>query len=104
MAVFLFIAGLTGSVIAFERELDTWLNPEFLRAEDRGVRLPMSELAARSERADPRIRVTYIEVAPERGGSAELYASARTDPKTGKPFELDYDTVFMDPASGEILG
>ncbi|MGF6133292.1 putative iron-regulated membrane protein [Pseudomonas sp. EB276 TE3739] len=39
-AVFLLLAGLTGSVLAFNHELDEWLNPQFYEATSVGERLP----------------------------------------------------------------
>src|SRR5687768_3912001 len=99
MAVFLFIAGVTGSVIAFESEIDSWLNPALFRATDRTDRLPLSELAARAERADPRVQIHYVELPSQRGEAAQLYATPRTNPSDGKPFQVDYDDLFMDPAT-----
>lgn len=104
LAAFLIVAGLTGSVIAFQSELDAWLNPELFRASSQGDMLPLAELAARAERADPRLLVTYVGLPPESGASVEIYGSPRISPESGKPFELAYDTVYMDPASGDILG
>ena len=39
-AVFLLLAGITGSILAFNHELDEWLNPEFYAASAEGERLP----------------------------------------------------------------
>jgi uncharacterized iron-regulated membrane protein len=103
MAAFLVIAGLTGSIIAFQWELDVWLNPDLFRA-SQGANLPLSDLARNAEKADPRFEVTYVGLPPEPGMSAELYGSPRIDPTTQQPFEIDYDAVYMDPVSGEILG
>jgi uncharacterized iron-regulated membrane protein len=104
MAVFLFIAGATGSIIAFESEIDAWLNPQLFRATDRADRLPLSDLAARAEQADPHVQIHYVELPARRGEAAQLYATPRTNPSDGKPFQVDYDDIFMDPATGAILG
>jgi uncharacterized iron-regulated membrane protein len=104
IAAFLIVAGLTGSVIAFAPEIDAWLNPQLFQASVRAERLALHELSARAERADSRTRITFIDIATEPGESAQLYAEPRVDPATGKPFELDFDEVFMDPATGAVLG
>jgi uncharacterized iron-regulated membrane protein len=104
MALFLIVAGLTGSVIAFQRELDVWLNPELFSAPGQGEALPPSELAARVERAEPSVRVTAMPLQIAAGESALLSVEPRVDPTTGKPFEFAYDELFADPVTGDILG
>ncbi|MGH8479080.1 MAG: PepSY domain-containing protein [Gammaproteobacteria bacterium] len=44
MALFLTIAGLTGSMIAFNHELDEWLNPELFHVSSRAAPLPYLEI------------------------------------------------------------
>ncbi|NWE37006.1 PepSY domain-containing protein, partial [Pseudomonas gingeri] len=39
-ALFLMIAGITGSLLAFNHELDEWLNPGFYKATAEGLALP----------------------------------------------------------------
>ncbi|MFK0854569.1 PepSY domain-containing protein, partial [Pseudomonas aeruginosa] len=38
-ALFLFLAGLTGSLLAFHHEIDEWLNPGFYAVGEGGERL-----------------------------------------------------------------
>lgn len=104
LAGFLILTGSTGSIIAFQRELDTWLNPELYRARASGPLLSPGDLAARVERADPRLTVTYLPFRPEPGRTIVASIRPKTDPATGKPYDLDADQVFIDPASGAILG
>jgi uncharacterized iron-regulated membrane protein len=104
MAVFLTIAGLTGSVIAFEDELDAWLNPELFRTTSEGVALPITELVTHVERLDPRVRVTYVPLKFTPGESVRLSVKPRIDPTTARTFVIDYDQLFLDPVSGAILG
>lgn len=103
-AVFLAIAGLTGSIIAFAPELDAWLNPELFRSTAQGDPLSPSELAARIERADQRVRVVGIPLDVQPGRSAVLFIAARLDAATGRPFPLGANQLFADPVSGDILG
>jgi uncharacterized iron-regulated membrane protein len=102
-AGFLAVAGLTGSVIAFNHELDEGLNPELFEARAAGEPLPPYELAARLEREDPRARVTYFALAPE-PGQAYVFSVAGGLDERGAPRELGYNQVFLDPATGKELG
>jgi PepSY-associated transmembrane protein len=43
IAAFLTIAGLTGSILAFDTDLDAWLNPELFEAKASGPILPPSQ-------------------------------------------------------------
>jgi uncharacterized iron-regulated membrane protein len=101
-AVFLFIAGLTGALIAWDHELDAWLNPALFRSESRGTPLPALALAERLEHADPRLIVSYLELGHQRGHTQLLSVNPRIDAATGKPFELDFNQVALDPSSGAV--
>jgi uncharacterized iron-regulated membrane protein len=103
-AVFLFIAGLTGALIAWDHELDAWLNPGLYRTESRGTPLPALALADRLEHADPRLTVSYLELGTQRGHTQLVSVSPRIDAATGKPFELDFNQVALDPISGAVRG
>lgn len=104
MAVFLAIAGLTGTAIAWEHELDAWLNPHLYVARSQGMPLPASEVARRVEAADPRLQVAMLPLAPEPGGTLMLSAAPRIDPVTGRPFALGFDQMAVDPATAEVQG
>lgn len=105
-AVFLAIAGLTGAVISWDRELDEWLNPSLYRAKSgsAGEARPSLELANRLEQADPRLRVGYLPLAVEPGGALKLFVDGRLDPATAKGFELGFDQISLDPVTGEVQG
>jgi len=102
-AAFLAVAGLTGSVIAFNHELDEWLNPALFEARAAGEPLSPYALAERIEREDPRARVTYFALEPEPGHAYAFSVAGRLD-EAGRPRELGYSQVFLDPATGEELG
>jgi uncharacterized iron-regulated membrane protein len=104
IAVFLFIAGLTGAVISWDHELDEWLNPHLFDAKATGAPLSPHELVRRVEAADPRVRVTYFQLSFEEGHNADLFVEPRVDPKTGDLYAVDYNQVFIDPVSGEVAG
>lgn len=104
IAAFLFVAGLTGSVISWDREIDGWLNPHLFHAASQGEPLAPQDLAARVEDSDPRAFVTYLPLHAKPGESISLLVDARVDPTTGKLFDLGYDQVFVNPVTGAILG
>jgi uncharacterized iron-regulated membrane protein len=104
LAAFLFIAGLTGAVIAWEHELDVWLNPGFFVASSNAEPLPALELARRVEASDARVGVGYVPLAIERGRALIVRVYPRLDPAAGRPFALDFDQVAVDPGSGLIQG
>lgn len=104
VAAFVFVSGVTGAVISWDHELDHILNPHLTQAPSAGTPRPSLDLASTLEQRDPRVRVTYVRVAAEPAQSLSFYVEARIDPATGKPFELGYNEVFLDPATGEELG
>lgn len=103
-ALFLMVAGLTGSLIAFFNELDALLNPSAYAVKAEGEPLSPSALARKVEASDPRISVWYATIEKEKGHPALVVAQPRIDPQTGKPFEIDANWFNVDPVSGEILG
>jgi uncharacterized iron-regulated membrane protein len=106
MALFLFQAGLTGALIAWDHEIDAMLNPELYRSENPpGAELlsPM-RLAELVERGDPRLQVTFLPLAVEPGDALMMSVDPRTDMATGKPFELGFDQVAVNPVTGQVQG
>ncbi len=85
MALFLTVAGLTGSVMAFEDEIDAWLNPQLFRVESRGPALSVAELAKRIERRDGRVQVSYLSVVRPVGRATQVSVRANENVATGKP-------------------
>jgi uncharacterized iron-regulated membrane protein len=104
LAAFLTFAGLTGSILAFNDELDTWLNPELFEARGTGTMLPPSEIAKRVEALDPRVIATWIPLSVGEGESAIVWVSTEHDPKTGEHHDVGFNQVFVEPSTGEILG
>jgi len=104
LAVFLFISGLTGAIISWDHELDEWLNPQLFEARGVGTPLPPLIIAGKLEAAAPRLLVTFVPLAVEPGHNLGLGVHPRIDPKSGKAYELDFNQIALDPASGEIRG
>uniref|UniRef100_E1T6K4 PepSY-associated TM helix domain protein n=1 Tax=Burkholderia sp. (strain CCGE1003) TaxID=640512 RepID=E1T6K4_BURSG len=103
-ALFLFVAGLTGAIIAWDHELDAALNPSFFKARTAGPALSGLELARRVEAADPRVQVTYLPLAAEPGHTLQMMVLPRTNPATREPYKLDFNQIAVDPATGEVQG
>ncbi|MFG6449803.1 PepSY-associated TM helix domain-containing protein [Roseateles sp. BYS180W] len=103
-AIFLAFAGLTGSLIAFQPELDAWLNPQLFRVDAARPSLSIERLAAEVERADPTVMATFIMPAQRPGSSTLVTVEPRIDPATGSPYPARYNQVFVDPATGTVLG
>lgn len=105
-ALFLIVSGLTGAVISWDHELDEWLNPQLFHARSgaEATARPALELAAQYEASDPRVRVSYLPLATEPGHTLMMSVDPRIDPATGKAFDLDFNQVALDPATGEVQG
>lgn len=98
IAIFLALAGLSGSLIVFYQELDRALNPDlFVVPVSHVARLSPSQLAARVERQLPGVQVTMLSLSEPPGRAAELWLQPTAAP-------LGYDQVFADPVSGRVLG
>ena len=94
LAAFLIVAGLTGSIIAFDDELDSALNPELFTATTKGPALGASALAARVEAQLPGTSVTLVPLSLEPGEAALMRVDGAST----------FDQVFADPVSGKVLG
>lgn len=100
-ALWLFLLGLTGSVLVFYGELDRALNPGLWQVEARGEPLPTGALVARVEAAKPGAYVSYVTMPDGPGRPAVL----SVDAKPGSGLTLpDYMEIFVDPHTGAILG
>lgn len=104
IAVFLFVAGVTGAIVSWDHELDDLLNPHLMNAVASGPAIPSLELARQVEARDPRIVVADIPLVLEEGKSLALWVEPRVDPTTGRLYEPGYNQVFLDPATGTELG
>ena len=104
IALFLLQAGITGALIAWDHEIDAFLNPElYVSAAPADAELlsPL-RLAEIVEARDPRLEVTYLPLAVEPGHTVLMGVDSRRDPATGKPYVLGFDQVAVNPATGDI--
>ena len=98
------MAGLTGSILAFDDELDAWLNPDLYLAKRTGALLPPSDLAKAVKAIDPRVVAVCDSSKVLPGESAIVWVSTLHDPKTGEHYDVGFNQVFVEPSTGEILG
>lgn len=102
MAGFLVIAGLTGSLLAWNDELEATLAPGLFRVEPPSVDTPPLDPLALRERVQAAHRNIFVGHAPldhEPGRSMVFYLSALP----GEPGPAN-DQLFVNPYTGEILG
>lgn len=104
IAAFLFMSGITGAIVSWDHELDGWLNPDLFEVTREGPLKTPLELAALAEAADPRVWATFVYLNVEADHAYEVYIFPKVDPATGESYVVDYNQVFMDPVTGEILG
>jgi len=107
-AVFLALAGLTGSILAFHHEIDEWLNPEFYTTSGGAVPvgaapLDLVALAARAQQDHPQLQIIYVESEGETDHPALAIGEPRPAPADGILPDLDYNWIYLDPVSGETL-
>lgn len=105
IALFLIIAGLTGTVVAFTRELDPWLNPELFQVPERPGPVMDNEALVRHLGAlYPHAYVSMIRLDLKPGQSMKVRLNARIDPATGRLHRLEANEIFLDPYDGRVLG
>jgi uncharacterized iron-regulated membrane protein len=102
MAGFLIVVGLTGSLLAFYPELERLAHPHWYPERDPATWVGAGLLAEKLERAEPRLRVVQVSLQGF-DGATSAWVEPRIDPATGKPFQLGYGYVLLDPATGSVL-
>lgn len=106
IALFLIIAGLTGALISWDREIDAWLNPSLYLADSGGVATSTPSdvlaLANQLEAADPRVRIKYLPLAIAPGHTLGMTVTPQVDPATGKAYKLDFNQIALDPVTAQV--
>lgn len=104
LAVFLIMAGLTGSLLAFHDALDSKLNAHLFRVQLEGTRISALKLRERAEQLVPQARIDSVSLGTGAEDALMLSLAPRIDPGTGEPFDLKADQLFLNPYTGEALG
>lgn len=101
MAGFLFVAGITGALIAFNDELDATLNPSMMRVEANGNPPLNPDRWVRSvENALPSARVVYVSL-PKSDNAAARFG---LEPRRGSEKPTSLNEAFVDPYTARFLG
>ena len=103
MAGFLIVVGLTGSLLAFNTELERVFAPELFAHSRAGVpRLDLATLAERAATLVPNARVRSVTMAEP--DQVSIYFEPQIDPATRQPYDLGFTELFVDPWTGAELG
>jgi uncharacterized iron-regulated membrane protein len=108
MALFLIVAGLSGSILAFYHELDGWLNPEcspdhlHISIQNRPLLDPF-ELRERALKQVPEARIDLVNLPVKPDEAYSLMLQPRLNPETGENFPLGYDSIALNPYTGEEI-
>jgi uncharacterized iron-regulated membrane protein len=102
MAVFLILVGLTGSLLAFHHELEHVFAPELYAAPRPGV--PPLDFATLMERAPVVPHARVVGVQWNGADQAQIMYQPEKNPETGKPYDLGFDQLVVDPWTGAELG
>lgn len=90
-AIFLAILGLTGSIMAFEGDINHWLHPDLWYVTPRARVLPENDLISMVQNQFPRARVVVVQ-----------FSRA---PNLAQVMQLgDGTTVYINPYDGAVLG
>ncbi|EIC30421.1 PepSY-associated TM helix domain-containing protein [Methylomicrobium album] len=102
MTLFLVVVGLTGSLLAFYKELDGAINPRLYVEAHGRTPLDFDTLIESAEsRIAPQASVQSLWMSSE---SVQFSVSPRQNEQTGQSFELNYDQLLLDPYTGAELG
>lgn len=103
--LFLCVAGLTGSILAFKEDLDAWLNPHLFLAPGEGRPL-LDPFVLRDAVAAqlPWAGVEQVPLRREADRAVVFRLAPRPDAATGRPLPLPATHAFADPYSGKVLG
>lgn len=97
--LFLLVLAVSGSVIVWRSEIDTWLNPHLHYVAARPERVPLEKLAEAALDALPGYELFSLRPNEGEGRSVIAYLRQRDG-----PFETVKAEVFLDPHTGVVLG
>lgn len=111
MAAFLIISGFTGAIIAFEDELDAWLNPQLFRPAWQAGKPVLDAYALQAIAQQQAPAGTLVDEvlfklpdAETAMGLTERTLAFRLSPADPRATEAVADQLFIDPQTGASLG
>ena len=100
LAFFLIVAGLTGSILAFDGEINGWLNPPpRVEAQERPMLDPF-DLRERALAVIQQGRINSISFQRKPDEAYSVRVEPRENPVTGQPVDLVFNRVTLDPYTG----
>lgn len=104
MAGFLIITGLTGALLAFNHEIDEWLNPDWMHVQPQNSPvISLNQLNQVVQQAYPYHQVEFVSFKRE----PDQAFSVRIGPLSNQEKSKDLpqvDQVFVNPYTGKVLG
>jgi uncharacterized iron-regulated membrane protein len=101
LALFLILLGITGSLLAFNTELERSISPQLFAMPRSGATpLSLATLAERAERLVPEARLDYLILRPDQ----VMARMEARETAAGQVLSIDFDQVFLDPVTGQELG
>jgi uncharacterized iron-regulated membrane protein len=97
--LFLFIAGVTGCFLCFDKRIDAQLNRDLFYRQSAGMTRPAAELAQAFQSARPDLIITQFPLNPRPTENLKLDVEPRS-PGSNPGF----NEVFIDPSSGKVVG
>lgn len=91
LGLFIITIGVTGSIMAFEQELDALLNPRLFRVQPQGSPMSITDLRKAASEVYPGQRISNFRLPQTSNESASFAIRGRK-------------TAFIDPYTGKILG
>ncbi|WP_415878269.1 PepSY domain-containing protein [Methylomonas sp. TEB] len=102
MTVFLVVVGLTGSLLAFYKELDGVINPHlYVEAHGRTLLNFDALIKNADDLIAPQASVQSLWAS---SAAVHFSVSPRQNEQTSQTFELNYDQLILDPYTGGELG
>lgn len=96
---FLFIAGVTGSFLCFDKRIDAELNRDLFYRHSQGPTISPPELVDRFQRERPDLVVTSFPLNPRPSENLRVELHPRS-----AGAQPGFDEVFLDPSNGQIVG
>lgn len=102
MTIFLVVVGLTGSLLAFYKELDSAFNPHLYVSATGRTPLAFDALIDNADKyIEPQATVQSLWMS---ASAVQFSVSPHQNEQTGQSFELNYDQLILDPYTGTELG
>ena len=102
MAAFLIVAGLTGTILAFDEEINKWLIPEMTHVPVQNKpQLDPLTLRERAQAILPHARFNSVVMNTGPGDIVPFIPAPRLNPATGTPYDLDCSILYLNPYTGE---